>query len=226
MRFRFYSSLKVIIMEYILNPLLVIVLVLNLAALGSGRVLSLLKTVSVQGAITGALPLILHENPAVSEVLSACAAIILKGFIIPLFMLHTLKATKIRREIEPFIKLQSSVILGSAATCAVLLTARFTGISSGEEVLIITGSFSTVIAGFIILTSRYKAITQVMGYLMLENGIFIFGMLLVDAVPLVVELGVLLDLFAAVFVVSIITNQISRAFSSTDTRDMVSLKEE
>jgi hydrogenase-4 component E len=64
-----------------------------------------------------------------------------------------------------------------------------------------------------------------MGYLVLENGVFIFGMLLVQAMPLVVELGVLLDLFVAIFVISIIVHHINRAFSSLDTRRLSSLKE-
>jgi len=64
-----------------------------------------------------------------------------------------------------------------------------------------------------------------MGYLVLENGIFIFGMLLVQAMPLVVELGVLLDLFVAIFVICIIVNHINQAFSSLDTRRLASLKE-
>jgi hydrogenase-4 component E len=79
--------------------------------------------------------------------------------------------------------------------------------------------------GFLLLITRVKAITQVIGYLVLENGIFIFGMMLVEAMPLVVELAVLLDLFVGVFVICIIVNHINQAFSSLDTRRLVSLKE-
>ena len=86
-------------------------------------------------------------------------------------------------------------------------------------------SIATVLVGFIILTTRFKALTQVIGYLVLENGIFVFGMLLVAAIPLVVEMGMLLDLFVGVFVISIITNKINEAFSSMDTRELASLKE-
>jgi len=79
--------------------------------------------------------------------------------------------------------------------------------------------------GFILLTTRFKALTQAVGYLVLENGIFIFGLLLVDVMPLVVEMGVLLDLFVGIFVIAIIVKHINRAFSSTDTSRLVSLKE-
>jgi hydrogenase-4 component E len=66
----------------------------------------------------------------------------------------------------------------------------------------------------------------VIGYLVLENGIFIFGMLLSKAMPVLVEAGVLLDLLVGVFVMAIVINHISREFSSIDTSRLRKLKEE
>ena len=64
-----------------------------------------------------------------------------------------------------------------------------------------------------------------LGYLVLENGIFIFGLLLVEAMPFLVEVGVLLDLFVGIFVLSIIIHHINREFSSLDTRRLSLLQE-
>jgi len=72
---------------------------------------------------------------------------------------------------------------------------------------------------------HYKAITQALGYLIFENGIFIFGMLLAEAMPLMVEAGVLLDLLVAVFVMGIVMHQINREFSSMNTGKLSSLRE-
>ena len=83
-----------------------------------------------------------------------------------------------------------------------------------------------MLTGFIMLTTRRKAITQVVGYLILENGIYIMGLALLDAMPFLVEVGVLLDLFVAIFVMGIIINHISREFRSTDVARLSSLKEE
>jgi hydrogenase-4 component E len=66
---------------------------------------------------------------------------------------------------------------------------------------------------------------QVLGYLLLENGIFLFGLLLLDAIPFLVEVGVLLDLFTAVFVMGIIIYHISREFASISTEHLSELKE-
>jgi hydrogenase-4 component E len=79
--------------------------------------------------------------------------------------------------------------------------------------------------GFLLLMTRRKAITQVLGYLMLENGIFIFGILLSEAMPMMVEAGVLLDLLVGVFVMGIVMNQINREFSTLNTERLSALKE-
>ncbi len=76
-----------------------------------------------------------------------------------------------------------------------------------------------------LLATRRKAITQVVGYLALENGVFVMGLTLVEAMPFFVEIGVLLDLVVAIFVMGIIIEHISREFSSIDTTRLSALKE-
>jgi len=73
--------------------------------------------------------------------------------------------------------------------------------------------------------TRRKAITQVVGYLILENGIFIFGILLSEAMPLMVEAGFLLDMMVGIFVMGIVINQINREFSTMNTERLSALKE-
>jgi hydrogenase-4 component E len=218
-------------MTDIANALLVIILVLNLFALGTSRIQSVIRIVAAQGALLGVITLCAHSSPSLAVVLSASAAILIKGILIPGIMVRSLRAADIKREVEPFIGFLPSILIGAVGTAAALLVSPAlagAGGGPGSETapsLIIPASFSTILVGFVILVSRYKAVTQSLGYLVLENGIFIFGMLLVEAIPLVVEMGMLLDLFVGIFVISIITNHINRAFSSMDTRRLVSLKE-
>jgi hydrogenase-4 component E len=70
-----------------------------------------------------------------------------------------------------------------------------------------------------------KAITQVLGFLVVENGIFILGLLLLKQTPLLVEMGILLDLFVGVFIMAIVVYQIRREFDHMDTHLLDSLKE-
>ena len=79
--------------------------------------------------------------------------------------------------------------------------------------------------GFVLLIGRVKAIAQVCGYLILENGIYLFGLLLINSTPLLVESGILLDLVVGVFVLGIIVDRIQRAFDSLDTRKLTALRE-
>jgi hydrogenase-4 component E len=213
-------------MTNLLNSILVIVLMLNLFALGTNRIVSVIRTVAAQGALLSLLPLLLHEHLTLAVALTVIPTFALKGLIIPVMMTRALRDVKIKREVEPLIGLQSSVVLGALATVFALLFADQLPLTVAHSgALIVPTSIATVLAGFILLTTRFKALTQVVGYLVLENGIFIFGMLLVEAMPLVVEMGVLLDLFVGIFVICIIANKINQAFSSMDTRRLVSLKE-
>ena len=213
-------------MSNLLNSLLVIVLMLNLFAVGTSRIASVIRTVAMQGALLGALPLLLHGHASSGAVLAAALTIALKGVVIPGMMTRALRDVKIKREVEPLIGFQASVILGALGTvCALLFAGRLPLAAQHAGTLMVPTAVATVLTGFILLITRFKALTQVMGYLVLENGIYIFGMLLVEAMPLVVEMGVLLDLFVAIFVICIIVNRINQAFSSLDTRRLASLKE-
>lgn len=213
-------------MTNILNILLVVVLMLNLFALGTSRIVSVVRAVAIQGSLLGLFPLLLHEHLSAAVILTIVLAIMLKGVLIPGMMIRALRDVKIKREVEPLIGLQPTVILGALGTVFALLFADQLPLASQHTgALIVPAAIATVLTGFILLITRFKALTQVMGYLVLENGIFIFGTLLVESMPLVVEMGVLLDLFVAIFVICIIVNQINRAFSSLDTRRLVSLKE-
>jgi len=213
-------------MNPILNALLVVVLALNLFALGSSRIVTVIKVVSLQGFLLGLIPLLMEEHLEWGPALAAGGTILLKGLIIPLMMLRAMRDVKIKREMEPLIGFLPSMLLGAAATGFALLFSKALPLADEHTTaLLVPASLATIFVGFILLTTRVKAITQVMGYLVLENGIYIFGMLLLGAMPLVVELGVLLDLFVAVFVICIIINHINQAFSSLDTRRLVALKE-
>lgn len=208
------------------NALLILVLVINLFSLGTSRIQALIRIIGLQGAILGVLPLLVHQHLTAPAIIVAAVAIALKGLAIPSTMIRALRDTQIRREVEPLIGYIPSIFLGAAGTAFALIVAgHLPLVEQHKGSLLVPASLATILTGFILLTTRYKALTQVVGYLVLENGIFIFGMLLIEAMPFIVEAGVLLDLFVGIFVICIITNHINAAFSSMDTRFLVTLKE-
>ena len=208
------------------NLLLVGVLLLNLFMLGTSRIRALIQAAALQGVVLGVMPLLLGGHRTWNVGLIAIATVVLKGSVIPRMLRRALREAQIKREVEPLIGFVPTLLLGALGTLLALALAPGLPLEpQHRELLIVPTSFSTVLTGFLLLTTRIKAITQAIGYLVLENGIFVFGMLLVEAMPFLVEIGVLLDLFVGIFVVSIIIHHIQREFASLDTRRLASLKE-
>jgi hydrogenase-4 component E len=210
----------------IVDPLVLMILVLNFLLLGTSRVIAAINGSALQGALLGVLTVFVHGSLGVRPLLVAVAAVTIKGVLIPGMLRRALREAAIRREIEPLVSFMTSLLLGALATAAAILFARDLPLAP-EHVgsLLVPGSLATVLTGFIILTTRRKAITQVVGYLVLENGIFLMGLTLHEAMPLLVELGVLLDLLVAIFVIGIVIHHISREFSSLDVTKLETLRD-
>lgn len=209
-----------------LDPLLVLVLLLNLFLLGTSRLRAVIGGSALQGVVLGLLAFIVHGHAGVQPFLVAAGAVAVKGFVIPRLLYKAMRDAAIHREVEPFIGFIPSLLLGALGTGLAVLFAQTLPLAPEHTAtLLLPTSFATVLTGFLILTTRRKAITQVVGYLVLENGIFVMGLALLEAMPLLVEAGVLLDLFVGIFVMGIIINHISREFSSMDTARLSSLKE-
>lgn len=209
-----------------LNLLIGLAMGLNLLAVGSSRLPMLINTVAAQGVTLGIMPLLLGHLDDWTFVLLAVATIAGKGLMIPHLLRRAMRATSMDRDLSPIIGFVPSLLLGAAATLAAVLLARqLPLLPEHAGTLVVPGAIATVLSGFILLIGRAKAISQVCGYLLLENGIYLFGLLLIKATPLLVEAGVLLDLTVGIFVIGIIVDRIQRAFDSLDTRKLTILHE-
>lgn len=213
-------------MSHAVDPLLVLVLLLNFFVLGTSRLSAVITASALQGALLSVLVILVHGSLALQPTAVAFAAMLIKGTLIPALLHRAMRDAEIRREVEPLVGFVASLLLGAVATGAAVLFARVLPLAP-EHVgsLLVPASLATVLTGFLVLCTRRKAITQVVGYLVLENGIFIMGLCLLDAMPFLVEVVVLLDLLVAVFVIGIIINHISREFSSLDTAHLSALRE-
>lgn len=199
---------------------------LNLIALGSSRLPSLLQAMAAQGMALGVLPLLIEPEFHWRVAGVAVGTVVVKGFLIPHLLRHAMRAAHIEREIAPVIGFVPSLLLGAAGTIAAVAVARALPLRPEHAgTLLVPGALATVLTGFVLLVGRVKAISQVCGYLILENGIYLFGLLLIRSTPLLVESGILLDLTVGVFVIGIIVDRIQRAFDSLDTRKLTVLRE-
>jgi hydrogenase-4 component E len=214
------------------DPLIIVALTLNFVALGVSRVRAVIYAVALQGTLLGLLPLVLHPDmfqhfdTGLRGVLLVAVTVTLKGFTIPAFLFHAMREADIRHEVNPVVGYTSSLLLGAVGTgLALAFSSTLPLAEKHGDLLVVPAALATVWTGFLMLTTRKKAIMQVLGYLLLENGILLFGLLLLEAIPFLVEVGVLLDLFTGVFVMGIIIHHINREFASTSTENLTELKE-
>ncbi|EIP97097.1 hydrogenase 4 membrane component (E) [Opitutaceae bacterium TAV1] len=208
------------------NLLIGLAMGLNLVALASSRLPGVIRAVAVQGMALGVLPLLLEAKFDWRVGLVALTTVIVKGFVISHLLRRAMRAASIEREIEPLIGQVPSLLLGTAGTIAAVAFARTLPLlPEHADTLLVPGALASVLTGFVLLIGRTKAISQVCGYLILENGIYLFGLLLLHSTPLLVESGILLDLTVGVFVIGIIVDRIQRTFDSLDTGKLTALKE-
>lgn len=213
-------------MSTVFEPLLVTVLLLNLFVLGASRLRAVIGATALQGVCLGVLAIAAHAEISIEVVAISIAAVAIKAVAIPRLLYKAMRDVAIVRDVEPLIGFIPSLVIGAVGTaCSVIFSQSLPVAASQQGSLILPSSFATVLTGCIVLTTRRKAITQVVGYLILENGIFIMGLGLLEAMPFLVEVGVLLDLLVAIFVMGIMINHISREFASVDAAELTSLKE-
>lgn len=217
-----------------IDPFLVVVVLLNFFLLATGRLRAMIHAVALQGAILGIIyPLAHHAvHDSGASVVSlrllglAAAMIVIKGVVMPRMLTYAMREASVYSQIEPYLGFTTSLLLGAVGTgLAMALSSSLPLRSEHASHLLVPAALATVLNGFLLLTTRREALTQVLGYLVLENGIFIFGLLLIDAMPLIVEVGVLLDLFVGVFVMGIVIHHVNRQFSASTSDHLSALKE-
>src|SRR5664279_1586102 len=153
-------------MSALFDPLLVIVLLLNLFVLGASRLRAVIGATALQGVCLGVLAIAAHAEIGVEVVAISVVAVAIKAVVIPRLLYKAMRDVAIVRDVEPLIGLIPSLVMGAAGTaCSVIFSQTLPIAASQQGSLILPSSFATVLTGCIVLTTRRKAITQVVGYL-------------------------------------------------------------
>jgi hydrogenase-4 component E len=192
----------------------IVVVFLSLIILSNYRVGAMIRIFAVQSFVLSLLPFFLHASSISSrDIIISFGTMILKVALVPSILFWAIRHVSMRSEIKPILGFGSSIILGAiliAGAFWVSLSLKLPGKPVSD--LILPCSLSTVLLGFMIMVTRTRAVTQVLGYLILENGIFLFAVSLIDVIPVLIEIGILLDIFVAVFIMAIVVNHINEEF--------------
>lgn len=212
-----------------MNPadiLLSLVLLSVLFALVSSRIFPLIKIIAFQGIAVSIFPLLLRPHLSTGSILFSLVMLAVRGITIPLLLAFAVRRIAIKREIEPLIGYHASLLFGLLLIVfSVYLSAKFDLPNNQGSGLALPTAITAFVTGLFLLMSRRKAITMLIGYLMLENGIYLLGTSLSTQTHSIVEFGILLDVLAGVMIMGIILHNIQRAFDDIDTTLLRALKE-
>ena len=214
-------------MSTLLELAFILVVVIDFFLLASSRLGAAIRIVAIQGALLATLPLLLagDRTEVAHALVLSFGALAIKGGLIPWLMFRAIREASIRREMEPVVGFVPSMVLGGIGVALAFAFSARLPLPVATHPFLVPTALSTLWVGMLLIVTRKKAVNQVLGFLVLENGVYVFGLLLSDFMPVMVEAGVLLDLFAAVFVMGIVMFHINREFSSLDTEKLSALKD-
>jgi hydrogenase-4 component E len=210
-----------------IDAILVCLVLTNFVLLGASRFGSCIRVMALQGVLLGLLTLAAREGDAwLRAALLALVTTSLKAVVFPWLLSRALRDAEVRREVEPLVGHGPSMLIGMLGLAgSVWLASRLTPPVPPISSLVVPVALFTMLVGLFLIVGRRQALMQVLGYLVMENGIYAFGVGLVQGTPMLVELGVLLDVFVAVFVMGIALFHINREFDHIDTDRLRALRD-
>lgn len=177
------------------------------------------RLLAVQGVALAVIPFVQglhHQDIALTVV--GIVVLGLRGVALPLLLARVVGAERREyREATPLVNTASSLLVAAALTVvAFAVTRPLVALEPGPETAAVPAAFAVVLIALFVMATRRHAISQAAGFLMLDNGIAATAFLLTAGVPLIVELGVSLDVFFAVAVIGVLTGRLRRAFGGAD----------
>jgi hydrogenase-4 component E len=206
----------------LLNILAGTALVAAVLTLWRRNLVAIVRLLAIQGAAVAATALVVGiDNTNINEILLAVLAFALKAVVIPLLLLRIVRRGPDTRETEPLVNVSAALLItiGFAATSTVV------SLASGPEARVVPFGFAIVLVGFFALTTRRKAISQLVGFLLFENGVALVAVLAAASVSFIIELGVALDVLLAVLVLQVLTARMHTKFGTLDLDHLQELRD-
>ncbi len=191
----------------------------------ANRMLTYVKVLALQGVLLFFVAFMqLSEINTLNLVLILLETVVFKAIAVPVFLSYILKRNNITREAEPFLPNFVSLIITTAIVVATILLSNSIQDTHLDKMFFVV-ALSTLFTGLYFIASRRKIITHVMGYMVIENGVFVLSMAVGNEMPMMVNLGVMLDIFASVLILGIFLNKIGDVFKDVDVDQLTNLKD-
>ena len=216
------------LLAQLVNVLAAFLLLIAFAMLSQRRVLTLIKLLAWQGAALATSTAIVAWSTGQTHLYySALLTVLLKVILIPWVLHQLIDRLFVRWDIETLINIPTTMLIGIGLV--IFAFALATPISQMATTLTRSTlgiALASVLLSFLMMIVRQKAVPQVIGFLAMENGLFFAATSATYGMPLVVELGVALDVLVGTFIFGIFFFHIRERFDSLDIRHMEKLKED
>lgn len=191
----------------------------------ANRLLTYIKVIALQGLILFGVAFIeLQEINLINLILILLETIIFKTIAVPIFLKRVIDRNKISREAEPYVPNFISLIVVTLIIVITFLLSNSIQDSHLKKIYFVV-ALSSLFSGLYIIVTRKKIITHVMGYLVIENGVFILSLAVGSEMPMMVNLGIMLDIFVSVFLLGIFINKVGDVVKDVDVDQLRSLKD-
>jgi hydrogenase-4 component E len=211
----------------LLNACAALMLLLSFAMLSQRRIVSLVNLYAIQGAVLAATTLVVAWRTGEGHLyLSATLTLALKVAFLPWLLHRLIRRLKVYWDTEPLLNISGTMLLGLVIVVfAFALAQPITQLANTAMRDAIGIAIAVVLLAFLMMITRRKAMSQVIGFLSMENGLFFGAMSATYGMPMVIELGVALDVLVAMLVLGVFFFQIREQFDSLDLHHLESLKE-
>lgn len=214
-------------MSDLISVLVVLIIMTDFLLLAAGSLRAAVRIIGFQGLALGMLPLVVHQS-GLNLRLAAIAVLViaLKGVIFPRFLMRSLRESGTGRAITSYVGPIASLLVGILVLGSSLWWGYVLPLPEHTPyTLAIPMVFFTIVTGLFLIVSRRQALMQIIGYLALENGIYAFGVFFAQSESMLIELGILLDVFVGVFIMGVMVFHISRQFDSIETQQLSTLRD-
>lgn len=191
----------------------------------ANRIYTYLNILIFQGIILfGATYLSLTEINTANLVFIMIETILVKAIAVPLFMKYIIKRNNITRETEPYLpNFISLIIVTVIIIITIILSSAVSDVNLDKTYFVV--ALSNLFTGLYLIVSRKKIIVHVIGYLVIENGVFVLALAVGNEMPMLVNMGIMLDIFASVLILGIFFNKIGDYLKNPDVTLLSNLKD-
>jgi hydrogenase-4 component E len=210
------------------NLLAAFLLLIAFAMLSQRRILTLIRLFALQGAaLTASTLIVAYSTEQPHLYFSAALTLLLKVILIPWVLHRLIDRLQVRWDVETLINIPATMLIGIGLVIfAFALAAPISQMANTLTRATLGIAMASVLLSFLMMIVRRKAVPQVIGFLAMENGLFFAATSATYGMPLVVELGVALDVLVGTFIFGIFFFHIREQFDSLDIRHMEKLKED